>query len=88
MNSLNSGCTICRFCVHRQADFGGGWRALMVGPVPEAGVTTREVVAELIELAGPGLIGVGWAALIRFVRSGSSPLGRAFHWSCRPTVGC
>jgi hypothetical protein len=55
----------------------------MVGPVPEAGVTTREVVAELIELAGPGLIGVGWAALIRFVRSGSSPLGRAFHRSCR-----
>jgi hypothetical protein len=87
MNSLNSGCTICRFCVHRQADFGGGWRALMVGPVPEAGVTTREVVAELIELAGPDL----WRRLCRAhsVRAQRFIAARPCLPSVvSPTVGC
>ena len=43
----------------------------MVGPVPEAGVTTREVVSELIELAGPGLMASAGPRYFGFVVGGS-----------------
>jgi glutamate/tyrosine decarboxylase-like PLP-dependent enzyme len=46
-------------------------RAGMVGPVPEVGVTTTEVVAELIDLAGPGLMASAGPRYFGFVIGGS-----------------
>jgi len=46
-------------------------RTGMVGPVPEAGVTIREVIAELIELAGPGLMASAGPRYFGFVVGGS-----------------
>jgi glutamate/tyrosine decarboxylase-like PLP-dependent enzyme len=43
----------------------------MVGPVPEVGVTTTEVVAELIDLAGPGLMASAGPRYFGFVIGGS-----------------
>lgn len=46
-------------------------RAGMVGPVPEDGVTTSEVVAELIKLAKPGLMASAGPRYFGFVVGGS-----------------
>jgi glutamate/tyrosine decarboxylase-like PLP-dependent enzyme len=46
-------------------------RAGMAGPLPEAGATAREVVAELIERAGPGLLASAGPRYFGFVVGGS-----------------
>ena len=46
-------------------------RAGMVGPVPEDGATTREIVAELIERTGPGLMASAGPRYFGFVVGGS-----------------